>query len=133
MSNQVEPKAVEARQDPQIFRTETVHDEPEKAVPTVDKVDYSGAHAKTDPKEIALVKKLDRWIMVSPLPRANCPTIGSANQRFQPMLWSMYWLNYLDRNAIALARLDDLEKDLNLTSTRMVPYNKTLERLRVCI
>lgn len=29
----------------------------------------------------------------------------------------MYWLNYLDRNAIALARLDDLEEDLNLTST----------------
>ena len=33
------------------------------------------------------------------------------------MLWSMYWLNYLDRNAIALARLDGLEKDLNLSST----------------
>lgn len=26
--------------------------------------DYSGAAAKTDPVEIALVKKLDRWIMV---------------------------------------------------------------------
>jgi hypothetical protein len=38
-------------------------------------VDYSGAHAKTDPAEIALVRKLDRWIM--------------------PTLWSMYWLNYL--------------------------------------
>lgn len=62
------------------------------------KFDYSGAAEKTDPAEIALVKKLDRWIM--------------------PMLWSMYWLNYLDRNAIALARLNDLEKDLNLTSTQ---------------
>jgi hypothetical protein len=30
----------------------------------------------------------------------------------------MYWLNYLDRNAIALARLNDLEEDLNLTGTR---------------
>ncbi|KAJ2977487.1 hypothetical protein NQ176_g4345 [Zarea fungicola] len=70
---------------------------PQKPVPQVEKVDYSGAHEKTDPKEIALVKKLDRWIM--------------------PMLWSMYWLNYLDRNAIALARLNDLEEDLNLTST----------------
>ena len=39
----------------------------EKPVPTVERVDYSGAHEKTDPKEIALVKKLDRWIMVSPL------------------------------------------------------------------
>lgn len=35
------------------------------------KVDYSGAQAKTDPKEIALVKKLDRWIMVSPLSRVK--------------------------------------------------------------
>ncbi|KAM3548476.1 hypothetical protein ARSEF4850_009389 [Beauveria asiatica] len=61
----------------------------QKPVPQVEKVDYSGAHEKTDPKEIAL-----------------------------PMLWSMYWLNYLDRNAIALARLNDLEDDLNLTSTQ---------------
>lgn len=30
----------------------------------------------------------------------------------------MYWLNYLDRNAIALAKLDDIEKDLNITPTR---------------
>ena len=75
----------------------TNDDYPEKSVPAIAKVDYSGAYEKTDPREIALVKKLDRWIM--------------------PMLWSMYWLNYLDRNAIALARLDDLEEDLNLTST----------------
>lgn len=60
--------------------------------------DYSGAADKTDPREIALVKKLD-W-------------------RIMPMLWSMYWLNYLDRNAIALARLDDLEKDLKLSSSQ---------------
>lgn len=46
-----------------------------KPVPIVKKTDYSGAYEKTDPREIALVKKLDRWIM--------------------PMLWSMYWLNYL--------------------------------------
>lgn len=37
--------------------------------------DYSGAKKKTDPREIALVRKLDRWIM--------------------PILWGMYWLNYL--------------------------------------
>lgn len=30
-----------------------------------DNVDEFGAHAKTDPKEIALVKKLDRFIIVS--------------------------------------------------------------------
>ncbi|GKU09843.1 unnamed protein product, partial [Fusarium langsethiae] len=60
--------------------------------------DYSGAHEKTDPREIALVKKLDWWIM--------------------PILWLMYWLNYLDRNAIALARLNTIEKDLKLTGTQ---------------
>lgn len=72
--------------------------EDEEIQKPVAKTDYSGAAEKTDPKEIALVKKLDRWIM--------------------PMLWSMYWLNYLDRNAIALARLNDREEDLNLSSTR---------------
>lgn len=33
--------------------------------PKMDKVDEFGAHAKTDPREIALVKKLDRYILVS--------------------------------------------------------------------
>ncbi|OBT56124.1 hypothetical protein VE04_02798 [Pseudogymnoascus sp. 24MN13] len=31
-----------------------------------------------------------------------------------PILWLMFWLNYLDRNAIAIARLNSLESDLNL-------------------
>lgn len=84
-------------QDDALFRTASEAG-PEKPIPRIAKVDYSGAYEKTDPKEIALVKKLDKWIM--------------------PMLWSMYWLNYLDRNAIALARLNDLEEDLNLTSTQ---------------
>lgn len=35
-----------------------------KDLPAIRNVDYSGAYEKTDPKEIALVKKLDRWIMV---------------------------------------------------------------------
>ena len=58
-------------------QTQTRDEELMKSVPIVGKVDYSGAYEKTDPREIALVKKLDRWIM--------------------PMLWSMYWLNYLGR------------------------------------
>ncbi|POR37660.1 Uncharacterized protein TPAR_02147 [Tolypocladium paradoxum] len=86
------------KQDQQIQVLQDEHpDHLEKPVPKFEKIDYSGAHEKTDPKEIALVKKLDLWIM--------------------PMLWSMYWLNYLDRNAIALARLNSLEKDLKLTGT----------------
>ena len=30
----------------------------------------------------------------------------------------MYWLNYLDRNAIALAKIDEIDVDLNLSSTQ---------------
>jgi MFS family permease len=88
-------------------------------------IDYSGASKKTDPAEIKLVRKLDTWIM--------------------PTLWIMYWLNYLDRNAIALARLNDLEEDLNLSSTQyqtcvsilfvgyllgQIPSNMLLTRVR---
>jgi hypothetical protein len=29
-------------------------------------------------------------------------------------MWAMYFMNYLDRNAIAQARLNDLEKHLHL-------------------
>lgn len=83
---------------PSVMTVEDIGNDDDLQKPQVKK-DYSGVAEKTDPAEIALVKKLDRWIM--------------------PMLWSMYWLNYLDRNAIALARLNDLEEDLNLTGTRM--------------
>lgn len=42
-----------------VMKTETHHDEDVKP-----KGDYSGAVAKTDPEELKLVRKLDRWIMV---------------------------------------------------------------------
>lgn len=71
-------------------------------------LDYAGATQKTDPIEIALVKKLDYRIM--------------------PTLWAMYFLNYLDRNAIASARLNDLEKDLGLVGTQ---YNTCISILFV--
>lgn len=48
------------------------------------------------PEEIRLVRKLDTIMM--------------------PILWLMYWLNYLDRNAITVARLDKMEKNLHMTS-----------------
>ncbi|KAG9695695.1 hypothetical protein KCU95_g4633, partial [Aureobasidium melanogenum] len=82
---------------PSVMMVEDIGNDDDLQKPQVKK-DYSGVAEKTDPAEIALVKKLDRWVM--------------------PMLWSMYWLNYLDRNAIALARLNDLEEDLNLTGTQ---------------
>ena len=35
-----------------------------------------------------------------------------------PMLWLMYFLNYLDRNAIATSKLNSLEADLDLTGSQ---------------
>ncbi|KAL1626854.1 hypothetical protein SLS56_006671 [Neofusicoccum ribis] len=70
--------------------------------------DYSGAAEKTDPVEIALVRKLDRRIM--------------------PILWAMYFLNYLDRNALPQARLNSLEEDLSLEG---VQYNTAISILFV--
>ncbi|GAB7365122.1 hypothetical protein MBLNU230_g6211t1 [Neophaeotheca triangularis] len=103
-----------------------IEDMEKPAVPAVEgKADYSGAREKTDPKEIALVKKLDRWIM--------------------PMLWGMYWLNYLDRNAIALAKIDNIDEDLGLEGSEyqtcvsilfvgyllgQIPSNMILNRVR---
>ncbi|KAI1860373.1 uncharacterized protein JN550_011525 [Neoarthrinium moseri] len=57
--------------------------------------DYAGAEAKTDPKEIRLVRKLDRRVM--------------------PILWFMYFWNYIDRGALAQARLNNLERDLGMS------------------
>lgn len=71
-------------------------------------VDYSGAAKKSDPAEIALVRKLDMRIM--------------------PTLWAMYFMNYLDRNAIANARLNDLEIDLGLEGSQ---YNTCISILFV--
>ncbi|KAF7593586.1 hypothetical protein BBP40_011206 [Aspergillus hancockii] len=70
--------------------------------------DYSGATKKTDPEEIRLVRKLDIRIM--------------------PSLWSMYFLNDIDRNAIANARLNNLEDDLGLHGTQ---YNTCISILFV--
>ncbi|KAJ5103812.1 hypothetical protein N7532_004341 [Penicillium argentinense] len=73
-----------------------------------DQADYSGATAKTDPAEIRLVRKLDMRIM--------------------PIMWAMYFLNYIDRNAIANARLNGLEEDLGLVGTQ---YNTCISILFV--
>ncbi|CAH0023567.1 unnamed protein product [Clonostachys rhizophaga] len=70
--------------------------------------DWTGTVKKTDPEEIALVRKLDIWIM--------------------PCLCFMYFLNYVDRNAIAQARLNDLEKDLNMKGSE---FNTTVSILFV--
>lgn len=56
---------------PQLERVDNLSQDSEKPVST----DYAGAHAKTDPEEIKLVRKLDTWIT--------------------PTLFSMFFLNYL--------------------------------------
>ena len=57
----------------------------------------TNSHRHASPEEKKLIRKLD-WMIL-------------------PLLWIMYWFNYLDRNAITVARLDDMEAELNLTST----------------
>lgn len=63
-----------------VQKTNTSVDVDDAVKPEVTTRDYSGAQEKTDPKEIALVRKLDLWIM--------------------PVLWLMYWLNYLVRASL---------------------------------
>ncbi|KAL0940260.1 major facilitator superfamily transporter [Colletotrichum truncatum] len=87
---------------------EVEHDEKSVKGEPITSGDYSGAAEKTDPVEIALVRKLDRRIM--------------------PILWAMYFLNYLDRNALPQARLNTLEEDLNLKG---VEYNTAISILFV--
>ncbi|KAI3553098.1 major facilitator superfamily transporter [Colletotrichum abscissum] len=70
--------------------------------------DWTGSAKKTDPEEIKLVRKLD-W-------------------RIMPTLCIMYFLNYVDRNAIAQARLNNLEKDLGMSGTE---FNTTVSILFV--
>ncbi|KAG6364180.1 hypothetical protein INS49_005778 [Diaporthe citri] len=70
--------------------------------------DFSGVVKKTSAEVIALVRKLDMRIM--------------------PKLWCVYFLNYLDRNAIAQARLDGLEDDLKLEGSQ---YNTCISILFV--
>ena len=70
--------------------TERIDDLNDPVKPQGDVVpDYSGAAAKTDPKEIALVRKLDWWIMVGTIQET---ILTAPADKTQPMLWSMYWL-----------------------------------------
>lgn len=48
---------------PAKLHSEFAVDEEGKVAEQLADVDYSGASKKTDPAEIALVRKLDKWIM----------------------------------------------------------------------
>jgi hypothetical protein len=67
-------------------------DEPPQ--PEDSRVDQFGAELERSPEERRLVKKLDTYIL--------------------PILFCMYFMNKLDQNAIANARLNSLEKDLKM-------------------
>lgn len=80
-----------------------------------ERLDRFGSAAKTDPREIALVKKLDLYLMVGPKhSEFICakPLIIS-----QPILWFMYFLNFLCRNAIVNGKLNNLPKELHMSGT----------------
>jgi hypothetical protein len=100
-------------------RLETVNELDPEALKN-DKVDYSGFAKKSDPREIALVRKLDirimgsLWSMVRAIVHSSA-SIATAETMVAIM---QYWLNYLDRNAIALAKLSSLTRDLSLTDTQ---------------
>ncbi|RYP25233.1 hypothetical protein DL765_000114 [Monosporascus sp. GIB2] len=70
-------------------------DDPKKNVQQPDKF---GSYERVDPKEIALVRKLDMYMM--------------------PTLWLMYFLNFLDRNTIVNGKLNNLDKELNLVGSQ---------------
>ncbi|KAM0713560.1 hypothetical protein Q7P37_010522 [Cladosporium fusiforme] len=91
--------------------------------------DGFGARKKVDPIEIRLVRKID-WYMM---------------RGMKPVLWLMYFFNFLDRNAMINGKLNSLAEDVNLQGTQyntcvsilfvgyllgQVPSNMILNRVR---
>ncbi|EEP77549.1 conserved hypothetical protein [Uncinocarpus reesii 1704] len=105
MGKQLEKQSPEALDDVEV---DPLPASTEKDIAQQKNRDYAGAAAKTDPKEIKLVRKLDRRIM--------------------PTLFAMYFLNYVDRNTLAQARLNGLEKELGMHGTQ---FNTTISILFV--
>lgn len=99
------------------------HDEPLKQTTEYDRF---GSAKKTDPKEIKLVRKIDIYMMVSSL--SIQITQVDETDLAQPILWLMYFLNFLDRNAMVNGKLNSLSEDLNLEGTQ---YNTCVSILFV--
>ncbi|KAI1346330.1 MFS transporter-like protein [Xylaria sp. FL0043] len=96
MAASQQPPAVEATKDGIVLEHyDDTRDGPKNDV--IEQPDRFGSYAKVDPKEIALVKKLDLYMM--------------------PVLWLMYFLNFLDRNAIVNGKLNHIDKDLGLVGS----------------
>lgn len=100
--------------------------------------DYAGAALKSDPEEIKLVRKLDRRIMVRSSTLLHAITDTRAAHTLCHVLSQLVSRNAsavagsnvssVDRNAIAQARLNNLEEDLNMTGTQ---FNTTVSILFV--
>ncbi|KAI1214962.1 MFS transporter [Annulohypoxylon truncatum] len=88
----MELKAQQPPSTPKLGDTSIINEKPLTA--KQDSEPRSHMRTKLDPKERALVRKLDFYIM--------------------PTICVMYFLNYVDRNAIAQARLNHFERDLNM-------------------
>ncbi|UQC91584.1 major facilitator superfamily transporter [Colletotrichum lupini] len=89
--------------------------------------DWTGSAKKTDPEEIKLVRKLDWRIMVTDtlyyvLLEYDSPLEITSSDYLTDQS------DYVDRNAIAQARLNNLEKDLGMSGTE---FNTTVSILFV--
>lgn len=74
----IEDKAITKPQDELVELASVNSNRGDKEIlQTAPTADYSGASKKTDPDEIRLVRKLDLYIL--------------------PILWAMYYLNWIDR------------------------------------
>jgi hypothetical protein len=72
-------KVVRLPEKTELSRVESVDDQSKEL--SYEKVDEFGAHTKTDPKEISLVKKLDFYILVSHL---TCPWVSRPQLLLNP-------------------------------------------------
>jgi hypothetical protein len=133
-----------------VERIETLDKDTDLAKVEADaKLDEFGARSKTNPAEIALVKKLDRTILVSfERPQDKTPSLTGTKTAptmdhvlvghlLQPKDfctagnltdYNYCSFNFLDRNALVNAKLNSLDEDLGLKGTE---YNTLISILFV--
>ena len=88
----------ERKSNDSIGKAYVEHAEDAEALEQQQAADRFGTNTAYSPEERRLVRKLD-W-------------------RLMPILFASYFMNKLDQNAIANARLNNLEKDLGLTGNQ---------------
>lgn len=96
-NDRVQPM-VERKSNDSISKAYVEHAEDAEALEQQQAADRFGTNTAYSAEERRLVRKLD-W-------------------RLMPILFASYFMNKLDQNAIANARLNNLEKDLGLTGNQ---------------